>query len=79
VIPDIPSLQWIPRDAAVLYQPDTSGLALACALNSLADIADEKLLKARTTATSFASKNSWTSVAERHLSLYTEILNEQKI
>ena len=78
VIPDLPSLQWIPRDAAVVYQPDLDGNGIAHAIRSLTSISSEKLESMQTAGAAFTAQNSWTSVAERHISLYSQILDERE-
>ena len=76
IIPDLPSLQWIPRDAAVVYQPDLDGNGLAHAIESLTSISSEKVESMQSAGAAFTAQNSWTSVAERHISLYSQILSE---
>jgi glycosyltransferase involved in cell wall biosynthesis len=75
VIPDFPSLQWIPRDAAVVYQPDFDGNGLAHAIESLTSISKEKLGTMQSAGATFTAQNSWTSVAERHIELYLKVLD----
>ena len=78
VIPDLSSLGWIPRDAAVVYQPDLDGLGLAAAIKSLTSISDEKLASMQSAGATFTAQNPWASVAERHISLYSQILNKRE-
>ena len=75
VIPDLPSLQWIPRDAAVVYQPDLDGIGLADAIESLTSISLEKLVSMQTAGAAFTAQNPWALVAERHIELYQKVLN----
>jgi glycosyltransferase involved in cell wall biosynthesis len=75
VIPDLPSLQWIPRDAAVVYQPDLDGNGLAEALKSLTRISKEKVVSMQSAGAVFTAQNPWSLVAEQYLSLYSKILN----
>jgi len=70
VIPDLPSLRWIPRDAAVSYQPDETGSSLSSVLNSLVGISEDKIASMQSAAAEFTAQNSWALVAERHISLY---------
>ena len=75
VIPDLPSLLWIPRDAAVVYQPDLDGRGLAAAIESLPAISMEKLASMQSAGAAFASRNPWATVAERHIRMYEEVLD----
>ena len=77
VIPNLPSLQSVPRDAAICYQPGEDGRALAATLESLNSISQDELITMKTTAGTYTSQNPWASVAEKHLSLYTQILHEK--
>ena len=78
VIPDIPSLNWIPRDAAVTYQPELGISGLVEAIESLISISKEKLDSMKSIATAFTSQNPWESVAEVHISFYKQIVHEDK-
>ena len=78
IVPDLPSLQWVPRDAAVVYQPDLDGNGLAHAIESLTSISSEKVESMQSAGAAFTAQNPWTSVAERHISLYSQILNERE-
>jgi glycosyltransferase involved in cell wall biosynthesis len=75
VIPDLSSLEWIPRDAAIVYQPDLDGNGLTNAIKSLTSISQEKLVSMQIAGAAFTAQNSWTSGAERHISVYNQILN----
>jgi glycosyltransferase involved in cell wall biosynthesis len=77
VTPNLPSLQWVPRDAAIFYQPGEDGRALAATIESLNGISRDDLITMKTAAAAYAAQNSWASVAEKHLSLYTQILHEK--
>jgi glycosyltransferase involved in cell wall biosynthesis len=79
VIPDLPSLQWIPREAAVVYQPDLEGNELAHAIESLTIISFEKVVSMQSAGVSFTAQNPWSLVAEQHISLYSQILKSVKI
>jgi glycosyltransferase involved in cell wall biosynthesis len=75
VIPDLSSLEWIPRDAAIVYQPDLDGNGLTNAIESLTSNSLEKLVSMQTAGAAFTAQNSWTSVAERHIGLYQKVLD----
>jgi len=78
VIPDLPSLNWVPREAAVTYPPELGIRGLAEAIGSLTTISKEKLDSMKSIATAFTVQNPWESVAERHISLYKQILYEDE-
>jgi len=75
LIPNLPSLQWVPRTASILYLPEPPSTAeLAIAINSLTGISEERIGAMRTAARSFTKEYSWTNVAEEHIGLYEKVL-----
>jgi len=75
VIPDLPSLNWVPRDAAVIYQPDSNGIELVNALHSLPSLPKSKIHSMKLSAAGYMLENSWQLVARQHHLIYIEILN----
>jgi glycosyltransferase involved in cell wall biosynthesis len=75
VIPNLPSLKWVPRDAAIFYQPDEGARELTAAIESLNVISQDDLISMQTAADDFTSQNPWASVAEKHISLYKKVLD----
>lgn len=75
LIPNLPSLKWVPREASILYTPEPpSTTALASAINSLIGISEERIGAMRSAARSFTKEHSWTNIAEEHIDLYEELL-----
>jgi glycosyltransferase involved in cell wall biosynthesis len=79
VIPDLPSLEWVPKQAAILYQhkPD-SVTELATAINSLSNISKEKISAMQSAAHFFTKEHSWTEIAKEHDYLYQNIITNSR-
>ena len=79
VVPDLPSLQWVPKDAALLYSPESgSTTGLEAAINSVVYFSDEEMNRMKAAAITFASANTWASIGEKHISLYKELIKKSK-
>ena len=75
LIPDLSSLQWVPRQAAVLYTPESLFTnELTKTINSLTSISQERIAAMQSAAHSFVKERSWLGIAEEHIRLYEEIL-----
>lgn len=75
LIPDLSSLQWVPRQAAVLYTPESLFTnELTKTINSLTSISQERIAAMQSAAHSFVKERSWMGIAEEHIRLYEEIL-----
>ena len=79
VIPDLPSLEWVPKQSAILYQhkPD-SVIELVTAINSLSNISKEKISAMQSAAHSFTKEHSWTEIAKEHNYLYENIITNSR-
>jgi beta-1,4-mannosyltransferase len=79
VIPDLPSLEWIPKQAAIRYQhkPD-SVIELVTAINSLSDISKEKISAMQSAAHSFTKEHSWREITKEHNYLYESIITNSR-
>jgi glycosyltransferase involved in cell wall biosynthesis len=75
VIPNLPSLDWVPKQAAILYQhkPD-SIIELATVINSLSNISKEKIDSMRSAAHSFTEELSWLEISKEHYYLYQNMI-----
>jgi glycosyltransferase involved in cell wall biosynthesis len=75
VIPNLPSLQWVPKGAAVVYQSELDSITeLAAAINSLTSITDERLIAMQSAANAFTDEHSWKEISEKHIRLYQKIM-----
>ena len=75
VIPNLPSLQWVPKQAAIVYHSELDSITeLAAAINSLPSITDERLNALQSAARAFTGEHSWREIAQVHISLYKEII-----
>jgi glycosyltransferase involved in cell wall biosynthesis len=74
VIPNLPSLQWVPKQASIVYDSESgSKTDLAAAINSLTSIADERLIAMHSAARSFTNEHSWKEIAQKHNLLYRQV------
>jgi len=74
VIPNLPSLQWVPKQASIVYHSEPNSITeLAAAINSLTSITDEKLNSMQSAANAFTDEHSWKEIAQRHLLLYRQV------
>ena len=74
VIPNLRSLQWVPKQASIVYHSVSgSTTELAAAINSLTSIGDERLIAMHSAALTFANEHSWEEIAQKHFLLYRQV------
>jgi len=79
VIPNLPSVQWIPREASILYAPESpSTTELASAINSLTSISEEQIEAMKSSAKCFTKERSWAEIAEEHISIYQKMARDSR-
>jgi glycosyltransferase involved in cell wall biosynthesis len=79
VIPDLPSLEWVPKQAAIFYQhKPESVIELATAINSLCNISKEKISAMQSAAHSFTKDHSWAEIAKEHNCVYENIITNSR-
>lgn len=74
LLPDLPSLNWVPRNAAIWFDANNPVPALAQAIERAEQLTTAERDEMKAAGTNFMKNRNWSSYVAAHISLYKSIL-----